>query len=327
MDRANGPWLPEELEGVVSINHLEIAAGTRTLRVLGSQWLPPGTRVVWMSDNLATMYAVNAWRSTRLTKALIEVREVAENLKIYLEVRHTPGVENGEADALSREGLKKTGVENPGTDGPMHPPRENPIPPCPTRRTPPITPRRRPDPPEYSLNPLTLQQALATLQVTPEIDAFASKRTSKCRRFWALWEGQGEEAVDALDQDWRNRRILAYPPLQLIPQALQKAMEPGAETVLICPPWRTQIWWPTLISTVRKWTVAFPARDIPGEKKPFELHLLLPGEGPLPPPPPECPLLFCLLQGGDPPQPTREAPPPLLSLGGKMSWQISEIFS
>jgi hypothetical protein len=290
--RVNGPWAPEELCEARSINALEVRAGTKTLLALGPAlplMVPPGSRLLWRCDNAATVFSVNSWRSSRLTAQLLDLWDVAEKRGIHLEVRHTPGIQNVEADALSREGLRE---------------------------------KSQTDPPEFSLNPLTVQQALRTLGFRPSIDAFASRRTTKTQRFWSLWGGQGEVGVDAMKQRWKGEKPFAYPPVSLILPTLRKIQEEEAETVLVVPMWSTQVWWPLLMERVWSWTVAFPPTSMSSDCS-FQMHLFLPGKGPLPPNPPDAPLMFCLLKGNTP----RPGPPPtVLSLGGKMGWQLSELF-
>jgi hypothetical protein len=124
--------------------------------------------------------------------------------------------------------------------------------------------------------------------------------------------------VDALKQSWRGERVFAYPPTQLILPTLRKIQEEDAEAVLVVPTWQTQPWWPLLTQRVCSWTVAFPPTS-----SSFQMHLFLPGVGPLPPDPPNAPLMFCLLKGNKP----RQGPlPVVLSLGGKKGWQLSELF-
>ena len=83
---------------------------------------------------------------------------------------------------------------------------------------------------------------LTHFQVTPTLDAFASRLTRQLDRYMS-WE-EDKEAVsrDALLSPWDEVTWL-FPPVPLIPKVVQKVKKEGITAILICPFWPTSLWW------------------------------------------------------------------------------------
>ena len=107
MATASEPW---GKMAASSISPLELQAGVNAI----SLWRKmveraERTRVRWRSDNMSVVCGVRAWRTMRpeMHSRLCVLHRLVQEMKVELEMEHIPGVENGEADQLSRRGLMR----------------------------------------------------------------------------------------------------------------------------------------------------------------------------------------------------------------------------
>ncbi len=62
-------------------------------------------------------------------------------------------------------------------------------------------------------------------------------------------------AINALDYYWDLVSWL-FPPVPLIPLALEGVLEQQIMVILICPGWKGEIWWPQLIELRTEWLLS-----------------------------------------------------------------------
>ena len=76
----------------------------------------------------------------------------------------------------------------------------------------------------------------------------------------SLLQLAAREATDAFLQDWTMVKGFANPPWNLIPRVLVKAQCQGADLILVAPVWKTQPWYPFLLSILVDWPRLYPGR-------------------------------------------------------------------
>ena len=91
-----------------------------------------------------------------------------------------------------------------------------------------------------------------------EVDLFASRLTNQCRRYFSWRPDPFAEATDAFLQDWRTIKGFANPPWNLITRVLMKTQTQGVDVILVAPVWKTQPWYPLLLSLVVDWPHLLP---------------------------------------------------------------------
>ncbi|CAJ0931606.1 unnamed protein product, partial [Ranitomeya imitator] len=122
----------------------------------------------------------------------------AEHTGSVLSAVHIPGVDNWEADFLSRQGI---------------------------------------DSGEWSLHPEIFRQ-ICHRWGTPYVDLMASHFNAKVSNFMARTHDPWSLGADALVQDWTQVQLLyIFPPLPLISRVVRKIKQEGVPTILIAPDW------------------------------------------------------------------------------------------
>jgi hypothetical protein len=94
--------------------------------------------------------------------------------------------------------------------------------------------------------------------VTPTVDVFATRFSSKVARFctkmrdpWALW-------TDAFAAPWTGEIVYAFPPPQLIHRTITKAQLEGVTLLLVHPDVKQETWY-SRIKSLRSWVTSTPA--------------------------------------------------------------------
>ena len=102
--QARGMWTPMEQAQCVSINRMELESGIRCLRLLAEKAPLRGCTIRWRTDNQVVAVSVNKIRakSTDLLEGMLELTRLAKSLDVHLITEYLPGVENTQADELSR---------------------------------------------------------------------------------------------------------------------------------------------------------------------------------------------------------------------------------
>ena len=107
---------------------------------------------------------------------------------------------------------------------------------------------------DCSLHPQVFAQLWAA--VGPfDVDRFSSAYnvqanpvTGRPLLFTSRFLERGSLGMDALMASWRGVRNYAFPPPTILDRVVQLIAEQHADTLLICPKWPSQAWWPLLIS-------------------------------------------------------------------------------
>ena len=88
-----------------------------------------------------------------------------------------------------------------------------------------------------------------------EVDLFATRLTNQCRRYFS-W--RPDPFADAFLQDWTTVKDFANPPWNLVQRVLAKTQNQGAEVILVAPLWKSQPWYPLLLSLLVDWPRLLP---------------------------------------------------------------------
>ncbi|KAA6374991.1 MAG: hypothetical protein EZS28_029482, partial [Streblomastix strix] len=146
-------------------------------------------------------------------KAKVGLRRLVDQILLYIEeqqwevkFRHIPGINNMEADSLSR--LAVSG--------------------------------------DYSVDKQTLQQVLEEWGIQITVDCFATRRNTKHHRYFSIESDGLAENWDGMEQPWECETPLLHCPISLIPAVIRKVELEKVKGVLIAPVWRGQVWWTAL---------------------------------------------------------------------------------
>lgn len=99
----------------------------------------------------------------------------------------------------------------------------------------------------------------------PEIDLFASRSNTKCKRYFSWLRDPDCEAVDAFTVSWSNLKFYAFPPFSLILRTRNKIISDNAEGILVVPDWHSQPWYPLF----KKFLINEPLYLSPSTKLPI----------------------------------------------------------
>ncbi|XP_073441685.1 uncharacterized protein [Dendrobates tinctorius] len=199
---AQGPW--GHLEQNASSNLRELRAVNRALRI----FMPTleGRNVRIMLDNSTTVAYINHQGGTRSRSLMLETNEIFHRAERHLQPLHIRGVENTQADFLSRNTLKQG---------------------------------------EWTLNRVVFQK-IVHLWGEPIIDLFANRSNRQVKSFCSLNPKEEPWAVDALQIPWDFKLSYAFPPVALIPVVVKKIREDHARVILIAPFWPKRPWFSLL---------------------------------------------------------------------------------
>ena len=112
---------------------------------------------------------------------------------------------------------------------------------------------------DWKLNPgifSRIQQRFGPLQ----IDLFASRISTQLPRFFSWRPDSQVEATDAFLQSWEGRNY-ANPPWALIPRVLSQVRTQQADLILVAPVWKSQAWYPVLLSILREYPCLIPSQE------------------------------------------------------------------
>ena len=96
----------------------------------------------------------------------------------------------------------------------------------------------------------------------PTLDAFASRLNHITERYCSRLPDPHAMAVDGLSVPWSCERVYAAPPIPLIPQVINKAVDERASVTLLTPNWPNQAWFGRLMAAVTVAPILVPARAI-----------------------------------------------------------------
>jgi hypothetical protein len=203
----SGVWNAHE--SGLHINALEMLAVEKSLIAL--LHLTQGRRVLVKSDNATTVAYLNKQGGTHsptLCWQAIRLLLWAEGKGITLSAVHIPGVDNAIADSLSR-GLTVA-------------------------------------PTEWSLNQQVAQRVFQIFG-EPVVDLFASRTNKILPVYCSRTRDEAAYAQDALSISWEGMVAYAFPPIPVIPLALQKMCREESLIILIAPFWPRRPWFPMIM--------------------------------------------------------------------------------
>lgn len=167
------------------------------------------------SDCITAVSNWNKGASSVLRESLLtKSRILLAKMRVLSEALYLPGVQNTEADYLSRLEDKN----------------------------------------EVTLDPYWFNLGLKKLGTTALVDAFACAYNKKAPIFWSRTFQEGCAGVNAFAQSWsRVKGLYLNPPWNLIHKILLKLIKENVkEAIIITPVWKSAIWWPILESLIIK---------------------------------------------------------------------------
>ena len=216
-----GRWLEEESE--LHINVLEMLAIFHSLKALCSQ--DSHIHILCKTDNrtaLAYIRNMGGCRSDQCNDLAKRIWEWCRARDIWLSITHIAGVDNTEADTLSRVFDDQT---------------------------------------EWQLDVNCFQRIVEHFKTQPECDLFASRLNHQVPNYVSWLPDPGASAVDAFTMDWNTNGVLyAFPPFSLMGHVLQKIETEAADVILVAPRWPTQSWYPRLLRLLVQHPIVLPFR-------------------------------------------------------------------
>ena len=198
-----------DLEALNHINYLELKATFLALRA----FLPliKGSHVRFGLDNctaVAYISRLEGTKSQHLTALAVDIWCYAPDRNMVISAIHVPGKWNRIADGKSRI---------------FH------------------------DSIEWMLDHNLFKQITRHLGL-PVVNLFASQVNHQIPEFVAWRPEPGAIAMDAFNIRWDFPLSYLFPPIFLIPMCLRKVMQEQVDCILIAPVWRSQPWYPALLS-------------------------------------------------------------------------------
>lgn len=192
------------------INFLELMAGFLTLQSFCRD--KTGLHIRLMMDNQVAVTYIDhmGGRIHRLNELTRTIWLWALSRQIWLSAAHLPGVDNTSADRLSRK---------------LH------------------------DDMEWKLN-VDIFNQIQHLFGHLEIDMFATRLNSQLPGYVSWRPDPQALAVDAFTLNWTNTGYYMFPPFSLIGPILHKLEGDQGRAVLVFPLWKTQAWFPKLLSMI-----------------------------------------------------------------------------
>lgn len=179
-----------------------------------------GKHLQVMSDNTTTVTYVNKQGGTRsksLMSLAYDLFSVAEKSLLSISAVHIKGMENTQADFLSRHSLLAS---------------------------------------EWALNKDVFRE-ITRIWGIPDVDLFATKANRQVQNFCSLDPMGNPWAVDALSVGWQWDLAYAFPPIPLVPRVLAKIREEGARVIMVAPFWPKRSWFSLLwsMSVTEPWVL------------------------------------------------------------------------
>ena len=201
-----GRWKNDLIES--HLNILEIKAILLALKTFVNNL--QGSHIKIESDNSSAVAYVNHMggiRSIEMDIIAKEIWNMAFEKDFWLTATHVPGVDNIQADELSRQFN---------------------------------------DNKEWKLNPESFKEIVKTFGC-PDIDLFASRVNTQLTKFVSWKPDPEAHETDAFTIPWNYNKFYAFPPFNLIGRTLAKAHAEGAHGIIVVPDWPTQTWYPILL--------------------------------------------------------------------------------
>ncbi|KAA6390179.1 MAG: hypothetical protein EZS28_014295 [Streblomastix strix] len=197
-------------------NQREMAAVLLSLRSFQTDLMNEEVQeLLFQTDNQTVEYSLRRWRATPALLHLVRtIYQLLTQLKIKLKTIHILGLENKEADSLSRLAWRV----------------------------------------DYRINPSVLILAMNTLNFFPEIDLFATRTNKRWQRYYSLLKDRlaiGKKGSFSIN--WSNQNLLIHPPIEQIPRILKKMKMEPSTALFLMPEWckvKYRALFPTVINEI-----------------------------------------------------------------------------
>lgn len=193
-------------EKLYHINYLELKAVFLSIKTFCST--SENTHIQVRLDNMVAMHYINNMGG-RIPELNLLVRDIwfwciARN--IWFSASHIPGIDNVEANRLSRT----------------------------------IN-----DDLEWKLNETIFLKISQIFHLKEGIDLFASRSNYQLERYVSFFPDPEAVFVDAFSFPWKIDKFYIFPPFSMLGTVLQKIQQDKADAIVIAPLWPTQAWFPT----------------------------------------------------------------------------------
>ena len=196
-------WTEEELSEDPSINLLELRAAKEAVE----RFAVPGDLVrLHVDSRVAASYLrkQGGTRSDVLSREACLLWDTLESREIFLLTPHWVSTsENTRADFLTRHSMRTW---------------------------------------EIQLLPEMFRFVLAHFQVSPTLDAFATRENRQVERYMSWYHDDEAVGQDALLCPWDEMTWL-FPPVPLLAKVVNKVKRERISAILICPHWPSSLWW------------------------------------------------------------------------------------
>lgn len=207
-DCYQGEWLDEDKEN--HINYLELKVGFIALTKFCADIRNAHVRL-YMDNSVAVTYISKmGGKIASLNDLTVSIWKFCMDRNLWLSANHIAGVENIEADFLSRH---------------------------------------KNDDLEWMLD-RNIFAKVECLFGKCDIDLFASKHNFQFQPYASYTPDKNAKSIDAFSVDWSDLICYIFCPFSVIGTVLQKITTDRAEAILIAPIWPTQHWFPRLLQMI-----------------------------------------------------------------------------
>ena len=215
---AQGFWNDSEKQ--CHINYLELKAGFLGIKEFCSTLT--NCHVKLYMDNTVAVTYINKMggKIENLNDLTKNIWIWCMNKNIWLSASHIAGVDNIEADFLSRD--KHSDME-------------------------------------WMLNKEVFDKIQGIYGVC-DIDLFASKHNKQLPRYSSYMPDKHAHVIDAFSVNWSHMKLYIFCPFSVMTQVLAKIERDKSEAVLIAPIWATQTWFPKLLHLICQVSYILPKR-------------------------------------------------------------------
>ena len=115
---------------------------------------------------------------------------------------------------------------------------------------------------EWELNEKCFSQ-IKKLWGPPDVDLFASRSNSKCKKFASWIQDPESSYVDAFTIDWQQFKLpYLFPPFNLVGRVIQKIKNDQVSVILVAPLWKTQSWFPSFVELIHSHVLFGPEKEL-----------------------------------------------------------------
>lgn len=109
---------------------------------------------------------------------------------------------------------------------------------------------------EYALAQFAFCQIISKFG-NPEIDLFATRTNTKCKKYISWKKDPGSIGIDAFTISWKKYYFYAFPPFSIILRTLEKIRFEKCRGILVVPRWPAQAWFPVYMSMLESSPIYF----------------------------------------------------------------------